>query len=117
VAVDGVSFDVQPGWVTGFVGPNGAGKSTTMRMILGPDAPSSGAVLVDGKPDHELTHPLRAVGALLDARAIVGGRGAANHLKWLADSNGIDRRRVDKCSTWSDSATSRAHASAPSRLA
>jgi ABC-2 type transport system ATP-binding protein len=96
VAVDGVSFDVQPGRVTGFVGPNGAGKSTTMRMILGLDAPSSGAVLVNGKPYHELTDPLRSVGALLDARAIVGGRSAANHLKWLADSNGIDRRRVDE---------------------
>ena len=64
VAVDGVSFDVQPGRVTGFVGPNGAGKSTTMRMILGLDAPSSGAVLVNGKPYHELTDPLRSVGAL-----------------------------------------------------
>ena len=61
VAVDGVSFDVQPGRVTGFGGPNGAGKSTTMRMILGLDAPSSGAVRVNGKPYHELTDPLRSV--------------------------------------------------------
>jgi ABC-2 type transport system ATP-binding protein len=96
VAVDGVSFAVQPGRVTGFVGPNGAGKSTTMRMILGLDAPSSGSVQVNGKPYRELTDPLRSVGALLDARAIVGGRSAANHLKWLADSNGIERRRVDE---------------------
>lgn len=96
VAVGGASFAVQPGRVTGFVGPNGAGKSTTMRMILGLDDPSSGSVLVNGKPYRDLTDPLRSVGALLDARAIVGGRSAANHLKWLADSNGIERRRVDE---------------------
>jgi ABC-2 type transport system ATP-binding protein len=94
VAVDEVSFVVHPGRVTGFLGPNGAGKSTTMRMILGLDAPSSGSVLVNGKSYRELNDPLRSVGALLDAQAIVGGRGAANHLAWLADSNGIDRRRV-----------------------
>ena len=96
VAVDEVSFAVQPGRVTGFLGPNGAGKSTTMRMILGLDTPSSGSVLVNGKPYGELTDPLRSVGALLDAKAIVGGRSAANHLRWLADSNGIDRRRVSE---------------------
>jgi ABC-2 type transport system ATP-binding protein len=94
VAVDEVSFVVQPGKVTGFLGPNGAGKSTTMRMILGLDAPSAGSVLIDGKPYSQLTDPLRSVGALLDAKAIVGGRTAANHLKWLADSNRIGRRRV-----------------------
>ena len=96
VAVDDVSFVVQPGRVTGFLGPNGAGKSTTMRMILGLDTPSSGEVLVNGKPYRELADPLRSVGALLDAKAIVGGRSAANHLRWLADSNGIDRRRVSE---------------------
>ena len=96
VAVDEVSFVVQPGRVTGFLGPNGAGKSTTMRMILGLDTPSSGSVLVNGKPYSQLTDPLRSVGALLDAKAIVGGRSAANHLKWLADSNGIARRRVSE---------------------
>jgi len=96
VAVDEVSFFVQPGRVTGFLGPNGAGKSTTMRMILGLDSPSSGSVLVNGKPYRELNDPLRSVGALLDAKAIVGGRSAANHLAWLADSNGIDRRRVSE---------------------
>jgi ABC-2 type transport system ATP-binding protein len=80
--------------VTGFLGPNGAGKSTTMRMILGLDAPTSGTVRVDGKPYSQLTDPLRSVGALLDAKAIVGGRSAANHLTWLADSNGIARSRV-----------------------
>ena len=94
VAVDEVSFTVKPGQVTGFLGPNGAGKSTTMRMILGLDTPTSGEVRVDGKPYRQLTDPLRSVGALLDARAIVGGRSAANHLNWLADSNGIARRRV-----------------------
>ena len=93
-AVDEVSFVVQPGRVTGFLGPNGAGKSTTMRMVLGLDTPSSGSVLVNGKPYRELTDPLRSVGALLDAKAIVGARSAANHLRWLADSNGIPRRRV-----------------------
>ena len=94
IAVDDVSFVVQPGRVTGFLGPNGAGKSTTMRMILGLDTPSSGSVRVNGRPYHDLTEPLRSVGALLDAKAIVGDRSAANHLKWLADSNGIERRRV-----------------------
>ncbi len=94
VAVNEVSFSVKPGQVTGFLGPNGAGKSTTMRMILGLDAPTSGEVRVDGKPYHQLDDPLRSVGALLDAKAIVGGRSAANHLTWLADSNGISRRRV-----------------------
>jgi ABC-2 type transport system ATP-binding protein len=93
VAVDEVSFALQPRRVTGFLGPNGAGKSTTMRMILGLDTPSSGSVLVNGKPYRNLNDPLTSVGALLDAKAIVGGRSAANHLAWLADSNGIDRRR------------------------
>jgi ABC-2 type transport system ATP-binding protein len=96
VAVDEASFVVQPGRVTGFLGPNGAGKSTTMRMILGLDTPSSGSVLVNGESYRELNAPLRSVGALLDARAIVGGRSAANHLAWLCDSNGIDRRRVSE---------------------
>jgi ABC-2 type transport system ATP-binding protein len=94
VAVDEISITVQPGRVTGFLGPNGAGKSTTMRMILGLDTPTSGTVRVDGKPYNQLADPLRSVGALLDAGAIVGGRTAANHLTWLADSNGIPRRRV-----------------------
>ncbi|MGO9907129.1 MAG: ATP-binding cassette domain-containing protein, partial [Solirubrobacteraceae bacterium] len=96
VAVDEVSFVVEPGRVTGFLGPNGAGKSTTMRMILGLDTPSSGSVLVNGTSYRELSDPLTSVGALLDAKAIVGGRSAANHLMWLAASNGIDRRRVDE---------------------
>jgi ABC-2 type transport system ATP-binding protein len=94
IAVDDVSFRVQPGRVTGFLGPNGAGKSTTMRMILGLDTPTDGTVTVNGAPYRRLTDPLRVVGALLDAKAIDGGRTAANHLRWLADSNGIDRRRI-----------------------
>ena len=94
VAVDEISFVVQPGRVTGFLGPNGAGKSTTMRMILGLATPSSGSVLVNGTSYREHNDPLTSVGALLDAKAVVGGRSAANHLAWLADSNGIDRRRV-----------------------
>jgi ABC-2 type transport system ATP-binding protein len=96
VAVNEVSFTVKPGQVTGFLGPNGAGKSTTMRMILGLDVPTSGDVRVGGKSYHQLADPLRSVGALLDAKAIVGGRSAANHLLWLADSNGIARRRVSE---------------------
>jgi ABC-2 type transport system ATP-binding protein len=93
-AVDDVSFTVRPGVVTGFLGPNGAGKSTTMRMILGLAAPSCGSVQVNGYPYGELADPLTSVGALLEAKAIVGDRSAANHLTWLADSNGIDRQRV-----------------------
>jgi ABC-2 type transport system ATP-binding protein len=96
LAVDEVSFVVRPGRVTGFLGPNGAGKSTTMRMILGLDTPTSGSVLVNGQPYRELAASLRSVGALLDATAIVGGRSAAHHLLWLADSNGISRRRVSE---------------------
>jgi ABC-2 type transport system ATP-binding protein len=94
VAVDGVSFTARPGRVTGFLGPNGAGKSTTMRMILGLDRPTAGSVTVNGSAYRDLPAPLRAVGALLDAKAVDPGRSAANHLRWLADSNRIERRRV-----------------------
>src|SRR5882672_401136 len=94
VAVDQVSFTVQPGQVTGFLGPNGAGKSTTMRMILGLDAPSSGSVTVNGRPFRALANPMREVGALLDAKAIHGGRSAYNHLLCLAQTNNLPRRRV-----------------------
>jgi ABC-2 type transport system ATP-binding protein len=96
VAVDDVSFIVQPGRVTGFLGPNGAGKSTTMRLILGLDRPTSGSVIVNGRPYGDLPAPIRAVGALLDAKALDGGRSAANHLRWLAASNRIDRHRINK---------------------
>src|SRR5215212_8018937 len=94
-AVDDLSFEVLPGQVTGFLGPNGAGKSTTMRMILGLDAPTSGSVTVNGRPYTDNRRPLFEVGALLDARAIHGGRSAYNHLLCLALSNGIGRARVD----------------------
>ena len=96
VAVDGLSFTVRPGVVTGFVGPNGAGKSTTLRLILGLDAPDAGTALVNGRPYAELASPLREVGALLDARATHPGRSARDHLRWLAASNGLPRGRVDE---------------------
>jgi ABC-2 type transport system ATP-binding protein len=96
VAVDHLSFEVRPGEVTGFLGPNGAGKSTTMRMVVGLDAPTTGQVTVDGHPYRDLRFPLRHVGALLEAKAIHPGRSARDHLRWLADANSIDRRRVDE---------------------
>jgi ABC-2 type transport system ATP-binding protein len=96
LALDGMTFTVQPGQVTGFVGPNGAGKSTTMRVILGLDAPDEGAALVGGRPYHQLKHPLRQVGALLDAGALQPGRKARNHLLWLAHSQGLSAKRVDQ---------------------
>lgn len=96
VAVDRLSFEVREGEVTGFLGPNGAGKSTTMRMMVGLDIPTSGHVAIDGRSYGDLRFPLRHVGALLEARAIHPGRSARNHLRWLADSNGIARRRVDE---------------------
>jgi ABC-2 type transport system ATP-binding protein len=96
LAVDGLSFRVEPGHVTGFLGPNGAGKSTTMRMILGLDAPSAGRVTVNGRTYRELQAPLREVGALLDARAVHGGRTARDHLGWLARSNRIPTRRCEQ---------------------
>jgi ABC-2 type transport system ATP-binding protein len=94
-AVEGLSFVVRPGVVTGFLGPNGAGKSTTMRMIVGLDAPTSGEVRVGGRRYRDLAAPLQEVGALLEARAIHPGRSAANHLLALARTHGIPRRRVD----------------------
>ena len=95
-AVDGLSFAVPAGQVTGFVGPNGAGKSTTMRMILGLDAPDEGTALVGGRPYRTLRHPLYHVGALLDAAAIHPGRRARDHLLWMAHSHGMPARRVDQ---------------------
>src|ERR1700677_53339 len=80
LALDGMSFIVQPGQVTGFVGPNGAGKSTTMRLILGPDAADEGTPLFGGKPYRTLKTPLNHVGALLDAAALQPSRTARNHL-------------------------------------
>jgi ABC-2 type transport system ATP-binding protein len=94
LAVDGLSFDVKPGMVTGFLGPNGAGKTTTMRLILGLDRPTGGEVTVAGRRFRDLPAPLHEVGALLDAKAVHGGRSAYNHLLCLAQSNGIPRKRV-----------------------
>ena len=96
VAVDGLSFRVETGRVTGFVGPNGAGKSTTMRIVLGLDAPDSGAVRIGGRRYRELRAPLCEVGALLDAGATHPGRRARNHLLWLARSNRLPSSRVDE---------------------
>jgi ABC-2 type transport system ATP-binding protein len=96
LALDGMSFTVQPGQVTGFVGPNGAGKSTTMRVILGLDAPDAGRALISGHPYRQLRHPLSHIGALLDAAALQPGRTARNHLLWLAHSQGLAGRRVDE---------------------
>ncbi len=93
-AVAQLSFRIRPGLVTGFLGPNGAGKSTTIRLILGLDSPTSGRVLVDGRPYRGLERPLRQVGALLDATAVHGGRRARDHLRWLAQTNDIPRGRV-----------------------
>ncbi len=94
LAVDDLSFVVQPGLVTGFLGPNGAGKTTTMRIVLGLTAPTSGTALVAGHRYADLTRPLHHVGALLDADAVHPGRTARAHLLSVAQSNGIDRRRV-----------------------
>jgi len=96
VAVDDLSFRAEPGRVTGFLGPNGAGKSTTMRMIVGLDTPDSGGVTVNGQAYRDLRFPLHHVGALLEAKAVHPGRSARGHLRWLADSNGISRARVDQ---------------------
>lgn len=95
-AVDGVSFTVQSGKVTGFLGPNGAGKSTTMRMIVGLDRPSSGSVTIDGRDYRSLRSPLTEVGILLDAKAVHTGRSARNHLRAMAATHGIPRSRVDE---------------------
>ena len=96
LAVDDLTFTVQPGVVTGFLGPNGAGKSTTMRMILGLDAPSSGTVTVNGKAYNQLAAPLHEIGAMLEARAIHTGRSAYNHLLAMTQTHGIPRRRIDE---------------------
>ncbi|HWG62621.1 MAG TPA: ATP-binding cassette domain-containing protein [Streptosporangiaceae bacterium] len=93
-AVDDLSFSVEPGKITGFLGPNGAGKTTTMRIILGLDRPTGGSVTVNGKPFDHLAQPMREVGALLDAKAVHGGRSAYNHLLCLAQTNNLPRRRV-----------------------
>src|SRR5215467_1189061 len=96
VALDGMSFTVRPGQVTGFVGPNGAGKSTTMRVILGLDAADGGTALIGGRTYASLRRPLRQVGSLLDAAALQPSRSARNHLLWLAHSQGLGASRVDE---------------------
>jgi ABC-2 type transport system ATP-binding protein len=96
LALDGMTFTIQPGQVTGFVGPNGAGKSTTMRVILGLDAPDAGTALIGGRRYASLRRPLTAVGSLLDAGALQPSRSARNHLLWLAHSQELSARRVDE---------------------
>src|SRR5215469_8442694 len=96
VALDGMTFTVAPGQVTGFVGPNGAGKSTTMRVILGLDAADEGSALIGGQRYQSLRHPLSHVGSLLDAAALQPSRSARNHLLWLAHSQGLTAHRVDE---------------------
>jgi ABC-2 type transport system ATP-binding protein len=96
VALDGMSFTVAPGQVTGFIGPNGAGKSTTMRVILGLDEPDEGTALVGGRPYRTLPHPMRYAGSLLDASALQPSRTGRNHLLWLAHSQGLAAERVDQ---------------------
>jgi ABC-2 type transport system ATP-binding protein len=96
VALDGVSFTVAPGTVTGFVGPNGAGKSTTMRIILGLDSAQQGTALVGGRPYASITHPMREVGSLLDAGALQPSRSGRNHLLWIARSQRLPASRVDE---------------------
>src|ERR1700749_1672502 len=93
-AVDNLSFAIEPGRVTGFLGPNGAGKTTTMRCILGLDYPDAGTVTVDGRNYRDLGYPMREVGALLEAKAVHGGRSAYNHLLCLAQTNSLPKRRV-----------------------
>ena len=96
VALDGMSFSVAPGQVTGFIGPNGAGKSTTMRVILGLDAPDAGSALVGGRPYATLRRPLTRLGSLLDAAALQPSRSGRNHLLWLAHSQNLTAHRVDQ---------------------
>jgi ABC-2 type transport system ATP-binding protein len=96
LAVDHLSFTVEPGRVTGFLGPNGAGKSTTMRLILGLDRPQAGSATINGKRYVDLKQPLRTVGALLEAKAMHTGRSAYNHLLFLAQTQGLPRSRVDE---------------------
>ena len=95
-ALDGMTFTVRPGQVTGFVGPNGAGKSTTMRVVVGLDAPDAGPATIGGRPYRSLQNPLRHVGTLLDAGALQPSRRARNHLLWLAHSEGLSAARVDE---------------------
>ena len=95
-AVDGLTCSIEPGMVTGFLGPNGAGKTTTMRLILGLDRPTAGSATIGGQPYRRLPDPLRRVGALLDARQAHPNRSARNHLRWIAATNSIPKKRIDR---------------------
>jgi ABC-2 type transport system ATP-binding protein len=95
-AVDGLSFAIEPGRITGFLGPNGAGKTTTLRMLLGLVHPTAGEALVSGKPYRELSDPMRAVGAVLEASSFHPARSGRNHLRVLATAGGIPQARVDE---------------------
>jgi ABC-2 type transport system ATP-binding protein len=95
-ALDGMTFTIRPGQVTGFAGPNGAGKSTTIRVIVGLDAPDAGTATIGGRPYRSLKNPLTHVGTLLDAGALQPSRSARNHLLWLAHSQGLTAKRVDE---------------------
>jgi len=94
IAVNDLTFGIEPGKVTGFLGPNGAGKTTTMRLILGLDYPNAGTVTVDGQLYRDMAYPMREVGALLEAKAVHGGRNAYNHLLCLAQTNNLPKQRV-----------------------
>jgi ABC-2 type transport system ATP-binding protein len=94
-AVDGLTFAVKPGIVTGFLGPNGAGKTTTMRLILGLDAPTGGTVTINGQAYRHKRAPVQEIGALIDPSAVHGARSAYNHLLWQAQAGGLPRSRVD----------------------
>jgi ABC-2 type transport system ATP-binding protein len=96
LAVDGLSFEVRPGTVTGFLGPNGSGKTSTLRMLLGLAVPTSGTATIDGLPYHQLPDPVRQVGAALDSSTFHPGRSAAQHLRVIATATGLPRRRVDE---------------------
>ena len=115
VAVDDLSIAVRPGRVTGFVGPNGAGKTTTMQLLLGLAAPESGEALIDGRRYATIARPLTVVGALLEAGAVHPSRSARNHLRWLAQSNGIPAGGPTRCSSSSGSRASPAGGRARSR--
>jgi ABC-2 type transport system ATP-binding protein len=96
LAVDGLSFDVRPGTVTGFLGPNGSGKTSTLRMLLGLAVPTSGTATIGGVPYHQLPNPVRQVGAALDSNTFHPGRSAAQHLRVITTATGLPRRRVDE---------------------
>ena len=95
VAIKDVSFTAQPGRVTGFIGPNGAGKTTTLRILLGLSSPTSGTATIKGSRYRDLQRPLRTIGAMLEGHGALPDRRGVDHLTWIAQSNGISRKRVD----------------------